>query len=166
MRKKMIISILLAFVIFVVNGHSAIAKTDDGVVVFYDSLATSTENEGNIDALLRMLNSLGKRVTIYSWEENPDLSQTSEIIVLQNKKDGLSNEWTKKLAKSKAEIAYIGENPPTFITDKLQLKTKAITDASITIQTAAGLSGKPQLVNETNLITSYKGTSFGEMDAA
>ncbi|CCQ22992.1 Purine nucleoside phosphorylase DeoD-type [Listeria monocytogenes N53-1] len=48
----------------------------------------------------------------------------------------------------------------------MQLKTKAITDASITIQTEAGLSGKPQLVNETNLITSYKGTSFGEMDAA
>ncbi|EAD5120529.1 hypothetical protein [Listeria monocytogenes] len=166
MPKKMIVSILLAFVIFAVSGHSAIAKSDDGVVVFYDSLATGTENEGNMDALLRMLNSLGKRVTIYSWEENPDLSQTSEIIVLQNKKDGLSNEWTNKLAKSKAKIAYIGENPPTFITDKLELKTKVITDASITIQTAAGLSGKPQLLNETNLITSYKGTSFGEMDAA
>ncbi|ECB9715225.1 hypothetical protein FL879_07505 [Listeria monocytogenes] len=166
MRKKMIVSILLAFVIFVVGEHSVIAKSDDGVVVFYDSLATGTENEGNMDALLRMLNSLGKRVTIYSWVENPDLSQTSEIIVLQNKKDGLSNEWTKKLAKSKVKIAYIGENPPTFITDKLKLKTKVMTDASITIQTAAGLSGKPQLVNETNLITSYKGTSFGEMDAA
>ncbi len=51
------------------------------VSLFYDSLATGTENEGNMDALLRMLNSLGKRVTIYSWEENPDLSQTSEIIV-------------------------------------------------------------------------------------
>lgn len=86
MRKKLIVSILLAFMIFVVGGHSAIAKSDDGVVVFYDSLATGTENEGNMDALLRMLNSLGKRVTIYSWEENPDLSQTSEIIVLQNKK--------------------------------------------------------------------------------
>ncbi|MCB2723365.1 hypothetical protein KQ784_15580, partial [Listeria monocytogenes] len=78
---------------------------------------------------------------------------------LQNKKDGLSNKWTNKLAKRKAKIAYIGGNPPTFLKDKLQLKTKVITDASITIQTASGLSGKPQLVNETNLITSYKGTS-------
>ncbi len=86
MRKKLIVSILLAFMIFVVGGHSAIAKTDDGVVVFYDSLATGTENEGNMDALLRMLNSLGKRVTIYSWEENPDLSQTSEILYFKIKK--------------------------------------------------------------------------------
>ncbi|MBC8923349.1 hypothetical protein IAI17_36795, partial [Escherichia coli] len=49
MRKKLIVSILLAFMIFVVGGHSAIAKSDDGVVVFYDSLATGTENEGNMD---------------------------------------------------------------------------------------------------------------------
>ncbi len=34
MRKKLIVSILLAFMIFVVGGHSAIAKSDDGVVVF------------------------------------------------------------------------------------------------------------------------------------
>ncbi|MBC2248650.1 DUF2334 domain-containing protein [Listeria sp. FSL L7-0123] len=166
MRKKIMISLLLALVILMVSERPVAANSDSDVVVFYDSLAKGTDNEGNIDSLLRMLNSLGKRVTIYSWEENPDLSQASEVIVLQNKKDGLTDEWAGKLAKSKAKIAYIGANPPTFLADKLQLKTKAVTDTSVTFQTEAGLTGKPQLINETNLITSFKGEGFGEMDAA
>ncbi|EAH4448418.1 DUF2334 domain-containing protein [Listeria innocua] len=166
MRKKIIISILFTCVALVVTAHPQTAKADSDVVVFYDSLAKGTDNEGNMDSLLRMLNSLGKRVTIYAWEENPDLSQASEIIVLQNKKDQLTDKWTEKLAESKAKIAYIGANPPTFLANKLQLQTKAITDTSITIKTEAGLAGKPQLVSETNLITSYKGEALGEMDAA
>ncbi|MBF2340996.1 DUF2334 domain-containing protein [Listeria welshimeri] len=166
MRKKIVISILLAFVFFIVNEHPVTAKADNDVVVFYDSLAKGTDNEGNMDSLLRMLNTLGKRVTTYSWEENPDLSQASEIIVLQNKKDGLKKEWAEKLTENKAKIAYIGSNPPAFLVNQLQLKTKAITDSSITIQTEAGLAGKPQLVNEIELITSYKGEGFGKIDAA
>lgn len=86
MRKKIIISILFACVALVVTAHPQTAKADSDVVVFYDSLAKGTDNEGNMDSLLRMLNSLGKRVTIYAWEENPDLSQASEIIVLQKKR--------------------------------------------------------------------------------
>lgn len=51
MCKKLIVSILLVFMIFVVGGYFVIVKLDDGVVVFYDSLVIGIENEGNMDVL-------------------------------------------------------------------------------------------------------------------
>lgn len=58
MRKKIMISLLLALVILMVSERPVAAKADSDVIVFYDSLAKGTANEGNIDSLLRMLNSL------------------------------------------------------------------------------------------------------------
>ncbi|MBC1735063.1 DUF2334 domain-containing protein [Listeria seeligeri] len=166
MRKKIILAFLLVLVIFFINEQDITAKADDGVTVFYDSLAKNTDNEGNIDSLLRILNSMGERVTMYAWNENPDLSETSKIIILQNKQADLPDKWVQRLKDSKAKIAYIGGNPPAFLGDKLQLKTEAVTNAAVTFRTNNGLIGKPQLVADTNLITSYKGTGFGEINTA
>ncbi|MBC6179002.1 hypothetical protein HB806_14430, partial [Listeria welshimeri] len=166
MRKKIILAFLLVLVIFFINEQDITAKADDGVTVFYDSLAKNTDNEGNIDSLLRILNSMGERVMMYSWNENPDLSKTSKIIILQNKQADLPDKWVQRLKDSKAKIAYIGGNPPVFLGDKLQLKTEAVTNAAVTIRTNNGLIDKPQLVADTNLITSYKGTGFGEINTA
>lgn len=166
MRKKIMIAILLSLPFFFVNGHSLTAKADSSVTVFYDSLAKNTDKEGNIDSLLRILNSMGEQVEMYSWNENPDLSKINKMIILQNKQDGLSQERLQKLADSKAKIAYIGGTPPAFLADKLKLKINAITNAAISVKTRAGVTGKPQLVAETNLITEYQGNAFGEMDAA
>ncbi|PZF87812.1 hypothetical protein C1903_11255 [Listeria ivanovii] len=165
MRKKIVVTVLLSLIIFLLSEADFTAKAESGVTVFYDSLAKDTDNEGNIDSLLRILNSMGERVTLYAWNENLDLSGASKIIVLQNKREALPDKWVQKLANSKAEIAYIGGTPPAFLADKLQLKTTAITNATITIQTKSGITGKPQLVSEANLITSYKGNAFGEINA-
>lgn len=109
------------------------------VLLVYDSYATGTSKEGNVDSLKRLLAGIGVHVTVVDSEnyQRGDVDYFSYVIVMRNQSahtPGI-DKLMQDIEHYTGSYLHIGPNPSKQLVDALQLKlqSKLATTVNITI---------------------------------
>lgn len=100
------------------------------VLIVYDSLGIGTKQEGNVEALKRLLASFRVQVTAQSIDSYTvgSLHSYSKLIEVHNRSDLMEedSEYFADLQSYKGDILYIGEMPRDKLVQSLGLQVQAV----------------------------------------
>ncbi|MCM3629677.1 hypothetical protein M3194_20260 [Paenibacillus glycanilyticus] len=133
------------------------------VLLVYDSLGVDTPAAGSIEALQRLLLSLGATVrTIPSDHYEPAMAgDYCKLITVCNTED-LCGLLANDVAGYTGDWLHIGPNPPDALRGKLALRTETASRQSIKLS-AGGFAQDHVFVSRLPFIAEGKGETYGQM---
>ncbi|ACS99256.1 hypothetical protein [Paenibacillus sp. JDR-2] len=142
------------------------SKNASRVLLVYDSLGVDSPAAGNIEALQRMLLSLGATVTtIASDAYKPEMAEDYAKLVTVCNTEDLCGSITAGMAAFTGEWLHIGPNPPEVLRGKLALRTETASRQSLKLS-VGGLFEDHIFVNRLAYITEGKGETYGQMTSS
>ncbi|WMT41668.1 DUF2334 domain-containing protein [Paenibacillus sp. D2_2] len=122
--------LLITGLIYPASVQAANSSSFDSVLVVYDSLGKGTEEEGNIEALKRLLASFRVQVTVESINSytSGSLSNYSKLIEVHNRSDLAEegSEYLTDLQVYRGDMLYIGGMPRDRLVQSLGLQVQAL----------------------------------------
>lgn len=102
------------------------AQKKNQVLLVYDSLAIGSSNDGNIDALKRLLGAFAVEVTTVdmSQYESGMAHRFSHLIVLRNKANFANDMLQEDIERYNGSYLHIGFDPPPSLAKALGLQTE------------------------------------------
>lgn len=174
MRKKRllykVIPLLLCLLLLLASPIASAASQNSlpstRVLLMYDSLAIGTVKEGNIEALQRVLASLGVQVTRMSYDkyEAGTLSTFQKVIAVRNADDlgELPESFNKDMNAYDGDYMHIGAGLPSNVLQALNVQLKQ--EDQDTVRLSIGqLSQSSINVNGISYITKFMGTTYGNI---
>ncbi|WP_171056155.1 DUF2334 domain-containing protein [Paenibacillus sinopodophylli] len=142
-------------------------KTEPGAVLLvYDSLAVGTDNEGNIEALQRLLAGFGVTVTLLARDgyRAGDMQHFNKVIGLVNASDmaDSSQAYTDDLSHFAGDYLHIGGNVPAMVSTKLHLNLIQGGQDSVKL-TVRSFTESSIRVQDTAYIEQSEGKAYGEI---
>jgi len=139
-RKLTILLMACIFMLGYVKADLSYANElqQEQVLLVYDSLALGSAKEGNVDALKRLLSSMGAKVTTIASEqyEQGMLKHFTHVIVMRNQADPIyqSEVLTKDMEQYDGSYMHIGSNPPAQLVNTLSLELKRMTSEIVSME--------------------------------
>lgn len=172
MRKKRILHAVIQFLLCmlilfpgpIASAASQSSPPSTHVLLLYDSLAMGTGKEGNIEALQRVLASLGVQVTRISFDkyEAGKLSTFQKVIVIRNADDlrELPESFNKDMNVYDGDYMHIGAGLPSNVRQALNVQLKQ--EDQDTVRLSIGQLSQGSInVNGISYITKFMGTTYG-----
>jgi len=136
--------LLIACIIVLWHGHADVnvsyaaeQQQAQHVLLVYDSLAVGSAKEGNVDALKRLLSSMGAEVTTVQLEQYAEgrLADYSHVIVMRNEANPIyeSDKLLQDMEQYKGNYMHIGSSPPDQLKEALSLELKEEPSEGITL---------------------------------
>lgn len=136
------------------------------VLLVYDSLAIGTENEGNVEALQRLLASFGVKLTVQSQGDyqSETMFRYEKVIGLVNEPElpEASRAYANDLEVYQGNFLYIGGNAPAKVKDKLSLKLQISGQESVRLSIGPFMEQAIQ-VKQIAYIAEAKGKPYGSV---
>jgi uncharacterized protein YdaL len=125
-----LIVLLISGLIYPVSVQAANSPSFDSVLIVYDSLGIGTKEEGNVEALKRLLAAFRVEVTTESIDSYTagSLSNYSKLIEVHNRSDLVreGSQYLTDLQSYQGDILYIGGKPQDKLVHSLGLQAKAM----------------------------------------
>jgi len=122
--------LLITGLIYPASVQAASSSSFDSVLIVYDSLGKGTKEEGNLEALKRLLAAFRVQVTTESIDSYTagSLSQYSKLIEVHNRSDldEEDSEYLSDLQSYRGDILYIGGMPRDKLVQSLGLQVQAM----------------------------------------
>ncbi|CAM4180365.1 uncharacterized protein YdaL [Paenibacillus endophyticus] len=135
-------------------------------LLVYDSLAIGTENEGNVEALQRLLASFGVKLTVQSEGDyqSGSMFQYEKVISLVNEPElpEASRTFANDLEAYPGDFLYIGGNVPAKVKDELSLKLQISGQESIRLSIGPFMEQAIQ-VKQIAYIAEAEGKPYGKV---
>ncbi|MGO4543342.1 hypothetical protein AB4Z29_00900 [Paenibacillus sp. 2TAB23] len=168
--RKVILFVMGIIVIFPLPRVLALQyENAAAVLLVYDSLAIGTENEGNVEALQRLLASFGVKLTVQSQSDYQSemMYQYEKVISLVNEPElpEASRTYADDLEAYQGDFLYIGGNVPAKVKDKLSLKLQISGQESIRLSVGPFMEQAIQ-VKQINYIAEAEGKPYGRVVSA
>ncbi|MDQ0891674.1 uncharacterized protein YdaL [Paenibacillus sp. V4I9] len=168
-QRNILIGLLLIYMLAVLPfPHVTKASTTESaaVLLIYDSAALGTPKEGNIEALQRILASLGAHVTLMTYDryETGMLSHFRKVISVRNADDlfQLPDSYDRDLARYDGDYLHIGNQIPENVWKVLKLEEKRV-DQDTVSQAIGQLSQSSITVSGISYITKFNGKPYGSL---
>lgn len=136
------------------------------VLLVYDSLGVDTAAAGNIEALQRLLLSMGAAVkTIESDDYKHGLASDYRKMITVCNTDDLCGLISRDVVVYAGDWLHIGPNPPDALRGRLALRTETASRQSLKLS-AGGLSQEHVFVSRIAYIAEGKGETYGQMTSS
>ncbi|UJF36087.1 hypothetical protein [Paenibacillus hexagrammi] len=143
-----------------------VSTQDSAILLMYDSMGVGTPEEGNIEALERVLAAFGAQVTVTSFDsyEAGTLAKYKKVIAVRNAADltMLPEQYEEDFAAYHGAYMHIGAHLPEASRQQLQLEEDQTVNDTINL-TIGQLSQSSVPVQNMSYITNYSGTSYGSV---
>lgn len=121
---------LISGLIYPVSVQAANSSSLDSVLIVYDSLGKGTKDEGNIEALKRLLAAFRVEVTVESIDSYNagSLNNYSKLIEVHNRSDLAEEDsnYLTDLRSYQGDVLYIGGIPRDKLVQSLGLRAQAV----------------------------------------
>jgi len=132
-----IVIIVIGLSVLWTNQSVNAKQNRQNVLLVYDSYATGTSKEGNVDSLKRLLGGLGVNVTVVDFEnyEHGDVVDFAYVIILRNQSAQTAGVdiVMRDIEQYQGKYLHIGTNPSQQLVNTLQMTVQSKQSTTVNI---------------------------------